>query len=462
MAQPDLAGYRIVEKLQGGPVADLYRAKQAPLERLVLIKALSPTILPSSPFAATLEREAALLSELAHPNIVRLYDFERRDDTMWLVLEHVDGWTLEELIAKLKRLAAPVAISIALEVARALDHAHEREVVHRNVQPKNVLVSKTGEIKLIDFAVASDERLPTAPELLESGPSFGMPSYMSPEQILGEPADPRSDLFSLGVVLYEMVSGKRPFDAPDDKSATQRIRHDAPPPLARDAPDVPAALERTLRRSLEKMPGDRFASAAELVQALETCLADTGGGSPRQLVASALHEAGLTLAPPRAATPTIASSPEHVSIAPAVRGLLVCLILILGGGAVIQWLAAQDSGRAPGRGGARLELLPPRPAFLRVVATPWAHVVVDGQRVDTTPFARPIPLRAGKHYVRFEHPAAPTERREVDLSPDETVLLDVTMKVDRPKVDAGADAGRAVPQRIDGGDASSDAPRPSP
>jgi eukaryotic-like serine/threonine-protein kinase len=449
-------GVQIIEQIGSGPIADLYHAVQQPLGRPVLIKALSSSILPSSPFAATLEREARLLAELHHPNILHVHDFVRRDDRMWLVLEFVDGWTLADLLAKAGRLPPVAAAAIGLEIARALEHAHGRAIVHRDVQPKNVLVSRSGQVKLVNFSVAVDERLPTAPELLDGSESFGGPHYMSPEQILGEPADPRSDLFSLGVVLYELLSGRRPFDAPDERTTTQRIRHDAPVALARVAPAIPSGLERAVARCLEKMQSDRFSSASELSLALETVLSDAEG-STREQIRRALGEAGLLDASPKSTgepPPSRAAQVTPTPLGPAVIGLLVCSLLIVGGGAILQWMAWRDGAGSAARGrSTRLELAPAQPGFLRVVAEPWAHVVVDGQRVETTPFARAIPLPAGTHYVRLEHPNAPTERRTVRLSPGETVLLDVKLKID-PSLLSASEQPAA--------DAAADGPPPSP
>jgi serine/threonine-protein kinase len=435
-SRPQFDGCQVIDRLQSGPVADLYHAIQQPLGRPVLIKALSSSILPSSPFAGVLEREARLLAELHHPNVLHLYDFVRKDDRMWLVLEYVDGWTLDELLQRLKRLPLATAVAVTLEVARALDHAHDREIVHREVQPKNILVSRRGEIKLVGFSVAMDERVPTAPELLDGTTPFKGPVYMSPEQILGEAPDPRSDLFSLGIVLYEMIAGVNPFAAPDDRSVTQRIRHDPPTPLTRERADVPAALERIVVRCLEKMPSDRFHSAAELIAAL-TPLTDTGAGSQRQAIVGSLARAGLLKDAPLGESDVpapIAPSTRRPSLGPAVRGLLLCFGLIVLGGGVIQYLAGRGADGATARPtGNALPLVPAQPGYLRVVADPWAHVIVDGQKIDTTPFARAIPLSAGTHYVRLEHPSAVTERRTIRLVPGETVLLDVRMKIEGPK-----------------------------
>ena len=458
---PDFEGCQVVAHLRSGPIADQYEAIQQPLGRRVLVKALSPSILPSSPFAATLEREARLLADLNHPNILHIYDFVRRSDRMWLVLEYVDGFTLDELLGRLKCIPPPAAAAIGHEVARALEHAHARGVIHRDVQPRNVLVSRRGRVKLVNFAVAVDERLPTAPELLDGNTSFSGPAYMSPEQILGEPADPRSDLFSLGVVLYELLSGRRPFDGPDERTTTQRIRHDAAAPLARSVPGVRASLERAVQHCLAKMPSDRFRSAAELAGALGSVLDEYEATSPPQAVADALAQGGVIdeAVPSRAEPAEPALLDESSSLAPIVRILLVCLALLAGGAAVLQYFARRaDDVRGGARGGDRLELKPPRPGYLRVVAEPWAHVVVDGQHIDTTPFAEPIPLRAGRHYVRLEHPDAPTERREIRLGEGETVLLDVKLNVP-PKPRPSAAVPEPAPSVMDAGP---DAPGPSP
>jgi eukaryotic-like serine/threonine-protein kinase len=434
--EPTFGRYRVIAKVRSGPITDLYQAEQSALGRHVFIKALGRGILPASPFAAALEREAKLLTELDHPNIVRLLDFVRDESTMWLVLEHVDGFTLEEVIAKKGKLSAAGAVGVALAITEALVHVHEHGIVHRDLQPHNVLVARTGVVKLANFAVAADERLPTAPELLEGSSGFGTPAYMSPEQLLGEPEDQRSDLFSVGIVLYEMLTGQRPFDAPDDRAASHRIRHDPVPPLGRTAPEVSGTLDRAVRRCLAKMPSDRHASASELMRALAAELSELGYRSATEAVAAELVRLGLVAAPSAASRRESLRPPtrrEPVNVGTAARVHVLALLLVIAGGGAIQYSFAASRGASVPRGGARLELVPPRMASLRVVADPWAHVIVDGQQVETTPFAHPIPLPPGVHYVRLEHPSAPAERRTVTLGPGETVLLDVKMDVARPR-----------------------------
>ncbi len=438
---PEFDHCRVVEKLRSGPVADLYRAIQQPLGRPVLIKALSSSILPSSPFAASLEREARLLAELRHPGIPQVHDFVRREDRMWLVLEHVEGFQLDELLETHGPLPAAAATCVALELARALEHAHNHSIVHRDVRPKNILVGTAGEVKLLNFSVATDERLPTAPELLDGQAKVAGPNYLSPEQILGEAPDPRSDIFSLGIVLYEMLTGKRPFDGSDPAATTRNIRQAAPTPLTRLAPDAPLPLERIVSRCLEKMPSDRFTSANELALALENVLGEAAA-SPSRGIVRALSTFGVTDAPAPESIhldkrPLL--HPTAVSAWPTLRALLA-LGLLGALGAAVLWVLESRAPGATRAAAAQLELAPENPAYLRVVADPWAHVVVDGQRVETTPFAKAIPLSAGTHYVRLEHPNAPAERRTLHVVAGESVLLDVKMQVAaaRPRPSASA------------------------
>lgn len=436
-------GCEVVAKIHAGPISELYKAIQRPLGRPVLIKSIGSSILPSSPFAASLEREALLLSELDHPNIVELHDFVRREDRMWIVLEHVDGWSLEEMLTRCGKLGEAAALGIAVQVARALAHAHEKGVCHRDIKPRNLLVSRRGEVKVINFSVASAERLPTAPELLDAGASYLGPSYMSPEQILGEPPDPRSDLFSLGVVLYESLAGERPFTAADERNESLRIRSEPPAPLSRHVAHLSSGLERAVQRCLEKMPSDRFQSAADLLEALEALLHDTGAREPSDAVAEALVSAGLLQARTRAQGLQRPSSLQprtpSMTLGRASAGLVIAFVLLAAGAAMVQLVSRRGEARSGTQGGsAPLELVPSSVAYLRVVAHPWAHVIVDGQHVDTTPFARPIPITAGTHFVRFEHPNAPAERRTVKLSAGETVLLTVTLKVTSSLSDAGS------------------------
>jgi serine/threonine-protein kinase len=350
-------------------------------------------------------------------------------------------------LKRLKVLPQAAAAAVVRALAEGLAHAHERGIVHRDVRPMNVLISKTGEVKLTDFGVASDERLPTAPEILDGSGQQPSLAYASPELVLGEAPDPRSDLFSLGAVLYELVAGRTPFGAADDPEATVRIRNEQPPPLGRFVPELAPALERVVQRCLQKLPAHRYQTAGELGQALDAALLELGM-QPRAALLTALHEGGMEVrgAPSKSKAEIVRPNAQGL---PRVALVLGCFAVLMASGGFVIELLARRSGRAdvePGNSG-RLELVPTTPGYLRVVVQPWATVIVDGEAFDTTPFARPIPLTPGTHYVRLEHPQAPTERRTIELVAGETVLIDVTMKVRRPPglTDGESSAPSAAP-----------------
>lgn len=325
MSEVRFGEYRVVDTLGAGALSTIYKAIQEPLGRVVALKALKSQIAPTSSFGEQLEREAKILANLVHPNVVLLLGAGRiASGRPYVVLEYVDGPSLNELLAtptergaarppvtKRKKLSVSAALAIACGICSALEHVHGDGVVHRDVKPGNVLFTRGGVVKLIDFGIAQRRRLPSmsdaigaegitasgrlAPEQVKD--AFGTPAYMSPEQILGDFVDGRSDLFSLGVVLYQMLSGWRPFDGPDGddgkRSAAQRIRRDAPPPLRERAPHCPRAVERIVMRLLEKSPNDRYPSAGAVKERLEAALRAETREEPSALVRGALVDAGF-------------------------------------------------------------------------------------------------------------------------------------------------------------------------
>ena len=449
MTEHSFGDCRVVEEIGSGSISTVYKAIQEPLGRTVAIKALKTTIATSSPFAAHLEREARLLGELSHPNIALLLQFQKTESQMYLVIEYVDGHSLSKLLAKKPKLRPEGAAAIGADIARGLAHAHDRGVVHRDVKPPNVLLSKRGEVKLVDFGIAQKERMPSLDEPLEradESAAFGTPAYMSPEQILGEYVDARSDMFSLGVVLYQMLAGARPFDAEDPsdpngrRATAQRIRRDPPKPLRAREPEVPRALERIVMRLLEKLPADRYASAATVAEQLDDFVLATTSSPPRQLVTRALIEAGLAK-PLAVSAPSFDASapPQRRGTGPAVAGFSLLFGLLVAGGAVIQWNSPERRAAHEHGSGA-----PSGPGFLRVAATPWAEVSIDGVHVDVTPFARSLPLPAGTHYVTLTHPAAAPEKRTVTIVDGETILLDVAMNLRAAGDDGDSPGGRST------------------
>jgi len=430
---PVIEGFRVVSELGSGSLSSVYKAVEEPLGRTVALKVLRPTISPSSPLATQLEREAQVLAELCHPNIGLLYAFSKKPAQMYLVLEYVDGWSLASLLKKKPTVPPDCAAAIGAAVARGLAHAHQRGIVHRDIKPANVLLSRHGDIKIFDFGIAqrasgSPQSVGLSSMRLEDIAAFGTPAYMSPEQILSENVDARSDVFSLGVVLYQLLCGARPFERGDEgdrRSTAQRIRRDPPIPLHARAPDVPVVLERVVMRAIEKLPADRFPSAEAMADRLEELASARTGVRPEALIVRALAHAGLG---PRESAAGAAGPrrKQRLPVRRAVAGLAV-----LGGVAAAAGVALQLTAHREGQSaGVRpLELVPANRGYLRVLATPWAEVWIDGQHVETTPFARPIPLAPGAHYVTLVHPDAPAEKRMVSLGPGETRTVDVVMPV---------------------------------
>ncbi len=427
--EPQFDGCEVVQKLRSGPATDWYLARQRSLGREVIIKALSPNVSPDSPFAAPLEREARLLGQMKHEHVVQLYDFVRRPNGMWLILEHVDGWTLEELLQQAGRFSIPAALALIAQLVETLQYVHEQGIVHRDIQPRNLLVTKEGQLKLANFFLAAERSAPPPPELLEGDSGFSAPSYMSPELVLGEVAEPSSDLFSVGVVLYELVTGTRPFDASDSRTTAQRIRHEAAPPLSRFLDSKAPVLERILLRALQKLPADRYRDAKELHLVLDQALRSYGEATPRQWVVDELNEHGLLLAARiKRRAPVNVQPTAHPVLRPLVV-YVVALMVLMSGNWLINRVTRTQNAEAVATPLYGLPLVPEQAGMLRAVARPWAHLFIDGQHVATTPFAEPIPLAAGRHHVRFEHPRAPDEHREIAITAGQHVFLDVEMKI---------------------------------
>ena len=438
---PRVDGFQFVEELGAGSVSSMFRAVETSIGRTVAIKILLPTASPSSPLAAELEHEARILAGLCHPNVRALFRFERSADRMYAVLEFVDGLSLSALLEKKGRVASDSITAIGAAAARGLAYVHGRGLVHRDVKPSSILLGRRGEVKLVAFGLAQHDPehdpTPNAPKSRRRDPStFRTPAYMSPEQILGETVDARSDIFSLGVVLYQAICGSRPFDRSDDRPFAQRIRRDPPIPLHRRAPEVPHGLEQVIMRAIEKLPANRMQSAAELADQLEKLLAPRSSLVGEALVVRALADAGLaTEAKPIDGAP--AGPDERVPVRRAAAGLVLLGIVSVVGGGLLQARARHDN---PTNGDLPLALLPADPGFLRVLATPWAEVWVDGERLDVTPFARRIPLQPGTHYVTLIHPNAPVEKRTITIAGGEIRTLDVVMAIRDapPQRDAGA------------------------
>ena len=423
----ELAGYRNLGLLASGGACLVYEAESVLNGRRVAVKTPRPEILASAPTFGQVIQEGRVLAQFSHPNVALLID--QREDIEGrpcLVLERVEGETLRTLRDRKTRLRIEVVCVIGLQLLRALAHVHQRGFVHRDVQPDNILVSREGAVKLIDFGAAMEL---TAATSANARPAvFGTPAYMAPEQNLGEASLPASDLFSVGVVLYELACGRKPWG----ETSSGRARTEAASPLRSRAPDVPHAFEAFIMRLLQKRSDDRFATAKAALEALSPLFRDLDAGNEEELLAGLFAEKKKL---PEGARPAKRSALHGALPFAAVGGLFLLLSLVL---------RAITSGASMPVSGAPLPLVPDNAAFVRVLATPWAEVWVDGQLVETTPFAKPIPVSAGVHYVTLKHPSAESIERKIDPKKNETVTLDVTFDVATDGgydivIDAGSD-----------------------
>jgi len=414
---------RIQEEIASGGMAVVYKAVQESLNRTVAVKALKTSVAAESQFAMRFEREALSLAQLQHENIIHVYDFYKDRGNFFIVMEYVDGIDLYDLLERCGRLPVDVAAVVAMQVARALDYAHYRGVIHRDIKPANIMLGRSGGVKLMDFGIARDQAFG---DLTETGTGLGTPSYMSPEQILGDKLDFRSDLFSLGIVLYQMVTGRKPFIEDEQKSVMHKIRLEKYPSPRRLNPEIPRELERIMARCMAKLPRDRWRSTQDLVLALERFLARRvemnyharlvlflknqeiiSPEEAEQYLHPAVGSTGASLTPSHAVARRLVRRVAVVQgVIAGVLGLMVALIHLAPVGATPADRPA--SGLAP--------VAPAAPrGWLRVVANPWAHVVLDGQRLETTPFARPLEVAAGKHSLRLENEWFEAVEAEIDV-----------------------------------------------
>ena len=256
--------YEIHKRIGRGGMADVFSARDLLLDRQVAVKVLFPEFATDANFVERFRREAQSAASLSHPNIVNVYDWGKYEGTYFIVMEEVQGRTLAEILSTNKQLTSKQAAEIASEVAAALGFAHDNHVAHRDIKPANILIGSNGQVKVADFGIARALNAPTESNLTQVGSVMGTATYFSPEQAQGAQPDPRSDLYSLGIVMYEMVAGKPPFTGENPVSIAYKQVHDAPQPLVQIVADVPRSFEAIVAKLLAKDPKLRYPSAAAL------------------------------------------------------------------------------------------------------------------------------------------------------------------------------------------------------
>ena len=281
MVGKTLLHYRIVAKLGAGGQGTVYKAINTKLDRTVVLKVLPPEFTATGINLKRFEREARLASSLDHPNICAIYDLAFADNLHFIIMQHVEGWNVRELVNG-RPLELRSALSIAIQVCEALAAAHNRGIIHRDIKANNVMVTQSGQVKVLDFGLAKLLNEETAvgkdehrTHLTEIGVPYGTATYAAPEQAQGLHVDVRADIFSTGVLLYEMLAGRWPFEGKTVVDVRYAVLHDAPKPLANVRPNpTPPRLQEILDRAMVKEPRDRYQRITELRDDLREVLHD--------------------------------------------------------------------------------------------------------------------------------------------------------------------------------------------
>ncbi len=261
--------YRLTEQIGMGGMAIVYRAVDLRTGHNVAVKVLRPEFNEDSEFISRFQREAEAASKMTHHNIVNLLDVGMDGENRYLVMEYVQGKTLKEVIQERGKLSAPLACQISIRILSALEHAHRNGIIHRDIKPQNILVHADGHIKVADFGIA---RIANSSTLTKGDNVMGSVHYFSPEQARGEGANATSDIYSTGIVLYEMLTGRVPYDGDNPVAVAMQHLHATPIPIQTLAPDVPPAVVHVCMKAMEKNPAMRYQSARDMASDLRAAL----------------------------------------------------------------------------------------------------------------------------------------------------------------------------------------------
>jgi serine/threonine protein kinase len=381
LAGKTLGKYRLVEQLGRGGMAEVYKAYQPGLDRYVAVKVMHSFLSEDKDFLARFQREAKLVASMRNPNIVQVHDFDVESGLSYMVMEFIDGETLKSRLQDLEEknqwISIDEAVRISLLVGSALKYAHRLGMVHRDVKPANVMIDKQGNVILTDFGIAKIFSGGGATQLTATGAMVGTPSYMAPEQGMGQPGDERSDIYSLGVMLYQLVTGRLPYEADTPLAVVIKHINEALPMPRQANPEVPESVERVILKAMAKNPDDRYQHVGEMLNDLKRATGMTLDETPTDTMRSRALPAGATAvgtgaitpfpttaraAPStvvgKPSTPTVVTPPSApaVPVAPARRAglsawvivLIVLAVLSVGaiGVAAVSFMNQQNQARA--------------------------------------------------------------------------------------------------------------------
>lgn len=301
-----------------GGMAQIFRARQPALDRFVVIKKLKVELAASPETKQRFHREAKALASVLHQNIAHVYDFIQTDTDAYILMEYIDGVDLSTVIKKLGHLPEMVAACILLLVAKGVSYMHSNHLIHRDIKPSNIRLTSRGSVKLMDFGIVMDV---DKESLTRPGMMVGSPQYLSPEQVLGDPITPSADLFLLGICLYEMLTGVRPFKDEQGETVFQRIREVKYVPVRDMQPGVSKKIAEIVDKCLQKRPENRFKDLKELISALESAVGGSRSSHAEDFILKYLDDEALL-------TPTMSYS-DLPEVKKSANSLKVLLIVVL-------------------------------------------------------------------------------------------------------------------------------------
>jgi serine/threonine protein kinase len=434
-----LGKYRIVEQIGRGGMASVYKAYHPGLDRYVAIKLMHAFLVDEEGFAERFRREAQSVARLRHPNIVQMYDFDVEGDTSYMVMEFLQGPSLKHRLAELEAQGGWLTLEEAAQIVRgvgeALDYAHRNGMVHRDVKPANIMLTDDGGAILTDFGIV--KMLSAATQLTASGALIGTPAYMSPEQTTGLVGDERTDIYSLGIVLYQLATGRLPYDA--DTPMAIVLKHlNAPLPIPTMLnPDIPEGVERVILKSLAKNPDDRYQTVRDMLDHLDSAM--RGERVP------AVDRAITTASQPITGSPTLTGKQLPAGTTPprrptpfwAVGSAALLLVAILVGGFALFGRTSPTPTPTPTTA---VALAPPtssptitatetpRPTNTPdVAATNSAATVVAAALTVGAPTRTAIPTPTNTPTPTSTHAPTPTPTATATPTPEPTVTPDLTV-----------------------------------
>ncbi|HTP99024.1 MAG TPA: protein kinase [Casimicrobiaceae bacterium] len=474
-----LGRYEILGEIARGAMGVVYKARDPLIDRMVAIKTVDIGLSSAEmeAFERRFFREAKSAGRLNHPNVVIIHDVGKTDDVAYIAMEFLDGRSLREILDSGVVLPPQRIADITAEIAEGLAFAHRNGVVHRDVKPANVMVLASGAVKITDFGIAL---LPTGTRTM-TGNVFGSPRYTSPEQVMGRPVDGRSDIFSLGAVLYEMLTGKPPFQGNDLNSILKQVLSEPTASPTSHNPKLPRAFDHIIAKALAKDPRDRYQDADEMAHDLrhfdtiefaspapsplpglehpthpsgvpaaepgadEAMLGASDAGvvppapsawwrRPPAIAGFAVAAAAIVLVfamRPREPAPPVASAPEPARAATASSGT------IAGAPAATSVAAPEPAVKPPALGpatppsatppaapAAAVAAAPPKPmGRVALAVTPWGEVYVDGRKRGVSPPMQELRVTPGKHVVEIRNTTFPPFQDTVDVAADGVVRI---------------------------------------